>query len=137
MTLAQAIHKAIKDQRHIVYRAWFNKAVFDSEDGYSVASTLPKLGIRVGNVIDGEFVPNPEYDAEVARINAYFTDNRYYIEFTAREAGALGVQDTYYRAVDADTQENAIVKLYSKFDHIHVVRIRDYPELGQKYLLHI
>ena len=44
----------------------------------------------------------------------------YRIEFIARYAGALGRRENFTEYVEAPTYNEAVIKLYDKYEHIHV-----------------
>ena len=46
--------------------------------------------------------------------------NIYYFEGTARQVGALGVTHFFNAEVKAETKDAAILKLYDKWEHIHI-----------------
>ena len=53
----------------------------------------------------------------------------YEIHFNGREVNAIGITYPITQTVEAENEEKAILKIYDKFDHIHVIRITEKKEL--------
>ncbi len=49
--------------------------------------------------------------------------NAYTINFVACRAGAIGLRDMWNKRVEAESPEQAVLKLYDEFDHIRVISI--------------
>lgn len=52
------------------------------------------------------------------------TMTTYHISFRGREKGALGIYSNYAQTVEANTEEEAILKLYDTHEHIEVLSIK-------------
>ena len=46
---------------------------------------------------------------------------RYNMRFMARRIGAIGVWCSWDRTIEAESPEDARMKLYEEFEHIHVM----------------
>jgi hypothetical protein len=51
----------------------------------------------------------------------------YSIRFIGRRVGALGVRDEFEQMLFANSDDEALLKLYDRFEHIHVLSIASTP----------
>jgi len=49
--------------------------------------------------------------------------NKYTIKFNGRLVGAIGIFQDFYLTVSAESQDQAILKLYATHDHIRVIEV--------------
>ena len=50
---------------------------------------------------------------------------KYKIVYTGRKTGAQGITYAMSEMVDADSKEEAILKLYNHSEHIHIIKIEE------------
>lgn len=56
---------------------------------------------------------------------------RFKIKFAGKSKGAIGWPSVFVETVEADTERDALLKLYDRFDHIHLPMIKLLDE-GEK-----
>ncbi len=49
---------------------------------------------------------------------------RFQIKFTAKRKGAIGISSVFVEVVEADNDKQAVLKLYDKYDHIHLPMVK-------------
>lgn len=57
--------------------------------------------------------------------NVSSNERHFKIAFNGRQLGALGTHSNYVESVWSDTYQNAVIKLYERFEHISIDHILD------------